>query len=141
MPFAIWGLSWMISRILQPLDDFKAELAQRGSKELQPILTQDYPLEIIPTIEEMNSLFGRISAAQLEQRQFIADAAHELGIPLMGENALAGELYGEQGWQQIAHALRRTPGFGGITFLRMQNFFDENRTPRERLQWLINQFQ
>ena len=72
---------------------------------------------------------------------WFADAAHELGIPLMGENALAGELYGEQGWQQIAHALRRTPGFGGITFLRMQNFFDENRTPRERLQWLINQFQ
>ncbi|MFC3913988.1 family 14 glycosylhydrolase [Pseudaeromonas sharmana] len=72
---------------------------------------------------------------------WFADAAHELGISLMGENALAGELYGEQGWQQIANALRRTPGFGGITFLRMQNFFDENRTPRERLQWLINQFQ
>lgn len=86
MPFAIWGLSWMISRILQPLDDFKAELAQRGSKELQPILTQDYPLEIIPTIEEMNSLFERISAAQLEQRQFIADAAHELRTPITALN-------------------------------------------------------
>ena len=72
---------------------------------------------------------------------WFADAAHELGIALMGENALAGELYGEQGWKQIASALHRTPGFGGITFLRMQNFFDEDKTPRERLQWLINQFQ
>ena len=72
---------------------------------------------------------------------WFADAAHELGIALMGENALAGELYGEQGWKQIASALHRSPGFGGITFLRMQNFFDEDKTPRERLQWLINQFQ
>ena len=70
-----------------------------------------------------------------------ADAAHELGIGLMGENALAGELYGEQGWRQMASALRRSPGYGGLTLLRMQNFFEENRTPRERLQWLINQFQ
>lgn len=72
---------------------------------------------------------------------WFADAAHELGIGLMGENALAGELYGEQGWRQMASALRRSPGYGGLTLLRMQNFFEENRTPRERLQWLINQFQ
>lgn len=82
MPFVIWGLSWMISRILQPLDDFKAELAQRNSKDLKPILAQDYPLEIIPTIEEMNHLFERISLSQQEQRQFIADAAHELRTPI-----------------------------------------------------------
>lgn len=72
---------------------------------------------------------------------WFAEAAHELGISLMGENALAGELYGEQGWQQMAAALSRSPGFGGITLLRMQNFFDEDKTPMERLQWLINQFQ
>ena len=82
MPFVIWGLSWMISRILQPLDDFKAELAQRNSKDLQPILARDYPVEIIPTIEEMNHLFERISLSQQEQRQFIADAAHELRTPI-----------------------------------------------------------
>mgnify|MGYP003589920667 CR=1 FL=1 len=72
---------------------------------------------------------------------WFAEAAHELGISLMGENALAGELYGESGWKQMAAALSRTPGFGGITLLRMQNFFDEDKTPKERLQWLINQFQ
>ncbi|WP_409423005.1 family 14 glycosylhydrolase [Pseudaeromonas sp. ZJS20] len=72
---------------------------------------------------------------------WFADAAHEVGVSLMGENALAGELYGEQGWQQIAGALGRNPGYDGITFLRMQNFFDDNKLPRERLAWLINQFQ
>ncbi|WP_353171980.1 ATP-binding protein [Acinetobacter rudis] len=86
MPFVLWGLGWMISRILQPLDDFKSELTQRDSKELRPIESGDYPVEIAPTIDEMNNLFERISAAQQEQRQFIADAAHELRTPITALN-------------------------------------------------------
>ncbi len=86
MPFVLWGLGWMISRILQPLEDFKSELAQRGSRELQPIDAAPYPIEIVPTIDEMNRLFERISTAQQEQRQFIADAAHELRTPITALN-------------------------------------------------------
>lgn len=86
MPFVLWGLSWMISRILQPLDDFKSELSQRDSKELSPIQSEPYPIEIAPTIDEMNGLFQRISLSQHEQRQFIADAAHELRTPITALN-------------------------------------------------------
>ncbi|MGE8542264.1 sensor histidine kinase [Acinetobacter sp. ANC 3813] len=86
MPFVLWGLSWMISRILQPLDDFKSELSQRDSKELSPIQSDPYPIEIAPTIDEMNGLFQRISLSQHEQRQFIADAAHELRTPITALN-------------------------------------------------------
>lgn len=69
---------------------------------------------------------------------WMADAAYKLGVELMGENALAGELYGKQGWSQMERAMMRTPGYGGITLLRMQNFFDENKVPMKELKALVN---
>lgn len=86
MSVVILGLSWIISRSLQPLDDFKAELARRDSDELTAIQMNNYPVEIVPTIVEMNHLFDRISQSQQEQRQFIADAAHELRTPITALN-------------------------------------------------------
>lgn len=64
MPLALWGLSWIIGRSLKPLDEFKAELAQREPYELSEIRPDGYPLEILPTINEMNRLFERISLSQ-----------------------------------------------------------------------------
>ena len=86
MPLALWGLSWIIGRSLKPLDEFKAELAQREPYELSEIQPDGYPLEILPTINEMNRLFERISLSQKEQKQFIADAAHELRTPITALN-------------------------------------------------------
>ena len=86
LPFAVFGLGWMIRKNFQPLHDFKTELASRKAQELKPIEMKDYPLELEPTIQEMNHLFGRISLAQQEQRQFVADSAHELRTPLTALN-------------------------------------------------------
>ncbi|WP_312104456.1 sensor histidine kinase [Acinetobacter venetianus] len=86
LPFAIIILAFIISLSLKPLDDFKAELQQRDSDGLAPIDSKEYPQELIPTIEEMNHLFERIQHAQAEQKQFIADAAHELRTPVTALN-------------------------------------------------------
>ena len=86
LPFALWALSWVIRKNFQPLHDFKTELANRKPQALTPIHMEHYPLELAPTIEEMNLLFQRIVVAQQEQRQFVADAAHELRTPLTALN-------------------------------------------------------
>lgn len=86
LPFALWGLIWLIRRNLKPLDDFKDELIKRGAHELTPIQANQYPEEITPTIREMNHLFDRILLSQQEQKQFVADAAHELRTPITALN-------------------------------------------------------
>ncbi|WP_084405178.1 family 14 glycosylhydrolase [Aliagarivorans taiwanensis] len=69
---------------------------------------------------------------------WMAQAASECQVSLMGENALAGELYNPQGWAQMARALNQSPGYDGLTLLRMQNFFDDEPTPMRELKKLIN---
>lgn len=86
LPLALFILAFIIRRSLKPLNDFKAELAQRDSESLAPIDRQDYPQELLPTIDEINYLFARIQQSQAEQKQFIADAAHELRTPVTALN-------------------------------------------------------
>jgi two-component system, OmpR family, sensor kinase len=86
LPLALWSLIWLIRRNLKPLDDFKQEITKRGAHELTHIQVNQYPVEISPTIVEMNQLFDRIELSQQEQKQFIADAAHELRTPITALN-------------------------------------------------------
>lgn len=111
IPFALLGLIYIIGRSLKPLDDFKCELAKRDPNSLKAIQNGNYPEELIPTIDEMNHLFERISLAQQEQRQFVADAAHELRTPITALNLqtkiLMSQFPEEENLQNLSKGLAR----------------------------------
>ena len=49
---------------------------------MQPLPSRDLPDEVAPVVSSLNDLLARLRQALEAQRQFIADAAHELRSPL-----------------------------------------------------------
>lgn len=72
----------VVSRLLQPLESVTAAVAVRDAASHAPLPTENVPKEISPLILAMNDLIARLSLALELQRQFLADAAHELRTPL-----------------------------------------------------------
>ena len=67
---------------MQPLRVTSAALAERSASSLAPLDLHDVPLELEPLVRTLNDLLGRLSSAFGAQRDFIANAAHELRSPV-----------------------------------------------------------
>jgi len=82
--FALLGLgAWLIvGRSLAPLSHLSRLIASRDIDQLKPISTLKVPNEIQPIVRALNELLTRLDEAMELQRQFTADAAHELRTPL-----------------------------------------------------------
>lgn len=76
------GIWFAVGRALRPLTALRDEIGQREPDKLLPLATHDLPEELRPLAEALNELLGRLDATFRLQRQFIADAAHELRTPL-----------------------------------------------------------
>lgn len=77
------GLIWLsVKWGLAPLMSLAQELKLRDPGKLELLDERAAPLEVRPLIHALNSLFGRVTALQDRERQFTADAAHELRTPL-----------------------------------------------------------
>lgn len=82
LPFMILCVIWVVRRGLMPLRYLTTEVQRRDAGALTPLLASDLPLEIEPMVAELNRLLSRLHDAFAAQRDFIADAAHELRSPL-----------------------------------------------------------
>jgi signal transduction histidine kinase len=82
LPFMILCVMWVVRRGLMPLRYLTREVQRRDAGSLAPLAASDLPLEIEPMVAELNRLLSRLNAAFAAQRDFIADAAHELRSPL-----------------------------------------------------------
>lgn len=69
---------------LKPLHQISAELAQRNADSMESINTLSLPSEIHPFARALNDLLLRLEHSFTGQKEFIADAAHELRTPIMG---------------------------------------------------------
>ena len=73
---------YCIPAALSPLVNAQREIAMRSGHELAPIDVASVPEEIRPLVAVLNVQLDRLRAANIAQRQFLQDAAHQLRTPL-----------------------------------------------------------
>ena len=71
-----------LRRGLRPLDSATLDITNRSATSLEPITAEDVPREIAPLVAAIDGLMARLAASFQTQRRFMADAAHELRIPI-----------------------------------------------------------
>jgi two-component system OmpR family sensor kinase len=87
-PYLILALSlavvvWVAMRYgLRPLRELAATVAARSEADLSPCVPVRSYLELEPLLSALNGMFARIQRMLEAQREFFADAAHELRTPL-----------------------------------------------------------
>lgn len=81
-PLLMLVVWWVISRSLAPIERARRQVAGRAADDLSPLADNGLPDEVRPLVDELNLLFGRVRSAFDAQKNFVADAAHELRSPL-----------------------------------------------------------
>lgn len=76
---AVW---WVINRSLAPIERTRRQVASRAADDFSPLADKGLPDEVRPLVSELNLLFSRVRSAFDAQKNFVADAAHELRSPL-----------------------------------------------------------
>lgn len=108
LPLLALGAWWVVSRSFEPLRRLGRKLAGRRPQDLTPFELTGASAEMLPMIEALNGLFGRISSLLESERRFTADAAHELRTPIAAIRAQAQVAMAEADPALRQHALQST---------------------------------
>jgi two-component system sensor histidine kinase QseC len=94
-----------VGRATQSLTHVNEQVASRSADNLTPLDLAGAPSEIGALVTSLNQLFKRVQRLIEQERQFTADAAHELRTPLAGIRAQAQVALGATADAERAHAL------------------------------------
>lgn len=77
-------VSWVVRRIVQPLDQLNAATSQLTADTLANATLQlgEGPIEVMQLSRTYNSLLERLAQSWSQQRQFVSAVSHELRTPL-----------------------------------------------------------
>lgn len=125
-PLAIIALFIFLLNSLKPLRSLEQEIQTREPNYFGPLATSPSSTELNSLVNALNQLFERAHQFQLQQQQFIANAAHELRTPLTALNLHLQILKNE-----LTHSGHMQP--------QEQQMLSELEERLQRLQLLVNQ--
>ncbi|RXQ99712.1 sensor histidine kinase [Pseudoxanthomonas composti] len=76
------AISAVVHWSFRPMQRLRAQIAAREPTDLTPLPVAGLSREVAPLVYSINELLERLSASMQGERQFLADAAHELRTPL-----------------------------------------------------------
>jgi two-component system sensor histidine kinase TctE len=123
------AINWAIKRALRPLIELRQAVENRNPSDLSAIDARATPEEVRPLVLSLNRLFDLVQAQVESQRRFVADAAHQLRMPLAGLQTQV------EAWAQLANAANRPAQT--VTLRRDQ--IDALRQATRRTSQLANQ--
>jgi len=136
IPLAWLAIGWALARVFGRLLLVERQIAARGVESIDPIPVGDVPAEVLPLVQAMNDLIGRIRMAVEHQRRFVADAAHELRTPLAAlqiqiDNLAAAEFSSrDRSLGEIRAGIRRTARLAD-QLLRMARLEEDQPSTQE----------
>lgn len=85
--FLLWGLRRITTAAMFPINKLATDVAARKPDDLSPVQGQGLPNELQPFVAAFDSYLGRIDQIRRAERDFVANAAHELRTPLAAVRA------------------------------------------------------
>ena len=97
LPIIMATTFWLVSRAVRPVAALGQSIARRGEGDLAPVDPSRLPDEVMPVGVAVNALLDRLKRALATERNFTANAAHELRTPVAGALAQTQRLLTELG--------------------------------------------